>query len=194
MSDATWTDDACSLVDAFRAGERSPKEELQATLDAIEASDLNCFSFLDPERALAAAETADISKPFGGVPVGIKELDSVEGWPDTGASLVFKDRIATHNLNVTFVAFTRERSLACRTRVVSLRRSVAIAEGEVTSATGALVAKALGTFGYQTTGRRNPVYIQYIPRTLRYVRDNLERLPRFARIRELLAGHVEEFE
>ena len=34
--------------------------------------------------------------------------------------------------------------------------------------------KALGTFGYQTTARRNPVYIQYIPRTLRYVRDNLE--------------------
>jgi aminoglycoside/choline kinase family phosphotransferase len=53
--------------------------------------------------------------------------------------------------------------------------------------------KALGTFGYQTTGRRNPVYIQYIPRTLRYVRDNLDHLPRFARLRELLAAHVEEF-
>jgi aminoglycoside/choline kinase family phosphotransferase len=53
--------------------------------------------------------------------------------------------------------------------------------------------KALGTFGYQTTTRRNPVYIQYIPRTLRYVRDNLETLPQFARIRELLAAHVEEF-
>ena len=37
--------------------------------------------------------------------------------------------------------------------------------------------KALGTFGYQTTARRNPVYIQYIPRTLRYVRNNLENLP-----------------
>ena len=43
--------------------------------------------------------------------------------------------------------------------------------------------KALGTFGYQTTARRNPVYIQYIPRTLRYVRDNLAHLPRFARLR-----------
>jgi aminoglycoside/choline kinase family phosphotransferase len=53
--------------------------------------------------------------------------------------------------------------------------------------------KALGTFGYQTTARRNPVYIQYIPRTLRYVRNNLDRLPRFARLRELLAAHVEEF-
>jgi aminoglycoside/choline kinase family phosphotransferase len=53
--------------------------------------------------------------------------------------------------------------------------------------------KALGTFGYQTTARRNPVYIQYIPRTLRYVRDNLEQLPQFGRIREILATLVEEF-
>jgi aminoglycoside/choline kinase family phosphotransferase len=53
--------------------------------------------------------------------------------------------------------------------------------------------KALGTFGYQTTARRNPVYIQYIPRTLRYVRTNLANQPRFARLRDLLATHVEEF-
>lgn len=96
MTDTPWLDDACSLVEAFRSGERSPVEELQATLAAIERSDLNCFSFLDPERALAAAEQADVSKPFGGVPVGIKELDQIEGWPDTGASLVYKDKVATH--------------------------------------------------------------------------------------------------
>ncbi len=52
--------------------------------------------------------------------------------------------------------------------------------------------KALGTFGYQTIARANPVYIQYIPRTLRYVRTNLERYPRFARLREVLATHIEE--
>ena len=52
--------------------------------------------------------------------------------------------------------------------------------------------KALGTFGYQTITRRNPVYIQYMPRTLRYARTNLERYPRFARLRELLANHIEE--
>ena len=96
MTDTPWLDDACSLVDAFRAGERSPVEELEATLDAIEASDLNCFSFLDPERAMAAARAADVNRPFGGVPVGIKELDQVQGWPDTQASLLFKDRIATY--------------------------------------------------------------------------------------------------
>ena len=53
--------------------------------------------------------------------------------------------------------------------------------------------KALGTFGYQTTARRNPVYIQYIPRTLKYVRDNLERHSRFSRLQDILAYHVDEF-
>jgi N-acetylmuramate 1-kinase len=52
--------------------------------------------------------------------------------------------------------------------------------------------KALGTFGYQTMTRRNPVYIQYMPRTLRYARTNLAKYPRFARLRDLLAAHVEE--
>ncbi len=52
--------------------------------------------------------------------------------------------------------------------------------------------KALGTFGFQTIARRNPVYIQYIPRTLRYVRLNLERYARFGRLRDLLAEFVDE--
>ncbi len=95
MSDIPWLEDACSLVDAFRAGERSPLEELDATLAAIEASDLNCFSHLDPDRARAAAAQADVSLPFGGVPTAIKELDPVAGWPRTEASLVYKDRIGT---------------------------------------------------------------------------------------------------
>lgn len=52
--------------------------------------------------------------------------------------------------------------------------------------------KALGTFGYQTTTRHNPVYIQYIPRTLNYARTTLEKYPRFARLRERLAKHIDE--
>ena len=52
--------------------------------------------------------------------------------------------------------------------------------------------KALGTFGFQTTSRGNTVYIQYIPRTLNYVRANLSKQTRFARLRELLADHLEE--
>jgi aminoglycoside/choline kinase family phosphotransferase len=52
--------------------------------------------------------------------------------------------------------------------------------------------KALGTFGFQATSRGNTVYIQYIPRTLTYARDNLVRYPRFARLHEILAGHLDE--
>src|SRR3954466_13581886 len=98
--DAPWADDACSLVDAYRRGDRSPVEELEATLAAIDRSQLNAFSHIDPERALEAAERVDVSLPFGGVPVGIKELESVAGWPETGASLVFRDRVATKTTTV----------------------------------------------------------------------------------------------
>jgi aminoglycoside/choline kinase family phosphotransferase len=52
--------------------------------------------------------------------------------------------------------------------------------------------KALGTFGFQTTSRGNPVYIQYIPRTLTYAKANLERYARFGRLRDLLADHLDE--
>jgi N-acetylmuramate 1-kinase len=52
--------------------------------------------------------------------------------------------------------------------------------------------KALGTFGYQAAVRENPVYIQYIPRTLQHVKRNAEREPRFGRLRELLGTAIEE--
>jgi aspartyl-tRNA(Asn)/glutamyl-tRNA(Gln) amidotransferase subunit A len=97
MAAAPWLGDTCSLVDAFRAGERSPVEELEATLAAIEASDLNAFSHVDADGARERARTADVSLPFGGVPMGVKELDTVAGWPHTEASLVFKDRTATYD-------------------------------------------------------------------------------------------------
>jgi aspartyl-tRNA(Asn)/glutamyl-tRNA(Gln) amidotransferase subunit A len=96
MTDTPWLGDACSLMDSFRAGERTPTEELELVLGAIERSTLNAVSFTDPERAREAATGADTSKPFGGIPVGVKELDNVAGWPSTEASLVFKDRIASY--------------------------------------------------------------------------------------------------
>jgi Asp-tRNA(Asn)/Glu-tRNA(Gln) amidotransferase A subunit family amidase len=97
MPDTPWLGDACSLVDAFRAGERSPVDELDACLAAIEASTLNAFSFIDADAARTRAKAADTSLPFGGVPIGVKELDYVAGWPSTEASLVFKGRIADHD-------------------------------------------------------------------------------------------------
>jgi Asp-tRNA(Asn)/Glu-tRNA(Gln) amidotransferase A subunit family amidase len=94
MGDTPWLGDACSLVDAFRAGERSPGEELELVLAAIERSGINAVPFVDVDGARAAAADADVGKPFGGVPTGVKELDNVAGWPATEASLVHRDRVA----------------------------------------------------------------------------------------------------
>src|SRR4051794_7012009 len=100
MADTPWLGDTCSLVDAFRAGERSPVEEVEATLAAIEASELNAFCYIDADRAVEAARDADVSLPFGGVPMGMKELHTVAGWPNTEASLVLKDQIGSYDVTM----------------------------------------------------------------------------------------------
>lgn len=96
MSSDTWTGDAVGLVDAFRSGERSPSEELEAVFAAVDASDLNAVCFEDRESARAAAASADVALPFGGVPIGVKELTQVEGWPDTEASVPLRDHVASY--------------------------------------------------------------------------------------------------
>ena len=89
-----------------------------------------------------------LMSPFGQVLGGM-----IAALFDTGLAVAIArhlgagERIATHNLNVTYVAFTREPRLFCRARALSVRRSVAVAEGEVTSPAGELIAKAVGTFG-----------------------------------------------
>jgi len=52
--------------------------------------------------------------------------------------------------------------------------------------------KALGTFGYQASVRGNPVYLQYIPRTLAMARQAMASQPRFERLAGLLATHLPE--
>ena len=96
MAETPWQGDACSLIDEFRAGRRSPLEELQATYAAIESSTLNAFCYLPREQAEREAAGADVSKPFGGVPIGVKELDQVTGWPDTHASVPLRDHVADY--------------------------------------------------------------------------------------------------
>jgi aspartyl-tRNA(Asn)/glutamyl-tRNA(Gln) amidotransferase subunit A len=97
VTDVPWQGDACSLVEAFRARERTPLDELDATLAAIESSELNAFSFLDADAARETAARVDVHAPLGGVPIGVKELDSVAGWPYTQASVPLKDCVASHD-------------------------------------------------------------------------------------------------
>src|ERR1700729_2247396 len=94
-------EDACSLVDAYRAGTISPVEALEGSLAAIEDSKLNAVCFIDEEPAREAAVAADVQLPFGGVPIGVKELEALKGWPQAEASLVFKDRVAEYDATTT---------------------------------------------------------------------------------------------
>ena len=75
----SWSGDAVSLVEAFRNKELSPVDAVQEVLAADDPC--NAFCHRDPEGALALAAVADVSKPFGGVPFAVKELEEVAGWP-----------------------------------------------------------------------------------------------------------------
>src|SRR2546426_11125286 len=108
----------------------------------------------DAEEAVVRMDVPDaLMSPFGAVHGGF-----IAALLDTGFGIALHrrldaaDRIATHSLNVTYVAFSREQLLFCRTRVLSLRKAVAVVEGEVTTGDGTLVAKALGTFGVRRRG------------------------------------------
>jgi len=139
-----WLGDACSLVDAFRAKELSPVEALDASLAAIEGSKLNAFSFVDAEAARSAAATVDVSLPFGGVPIGVKELQRVEGWPFTEASLVFKG----------------QRAEVDGTEVLRLRGAGAILVGQTTASEHGFV-NFTSTKRHGTT--RNPWNLERTP-------------------------------
>lgn len=93
MIGTPWQGDVVGLVEAFRAGERSPVEELEATLAAVEASDLNAVCHVDTDAARQAAAAADVSLPYGGVPLAVKELLAVGGWPASQGSVPLKDEV-----------------------------------------------------------------------------------------------------
>jgi aspartyl-tRNA(Asn)/glutamyl-tRNA(Gln) amidotransferase subunit A len=97
MADLPWAGDTVSLVEAFRSGERSPVDELDAVLDSVHASSLNAFSHLDADAAHDAAAQADVSRPFGGVPLAVKLGTPVAGWPADEASVPLYGQTHPHD-------------------------------------------------------------------------------------------------
>lgn len=100
-----WERDAWELADDVRAGKLKSVDLLDLFLARVEKfnDELNAFCFLDVESARASAAEIDAAVargedpgPWAGVPMGVKELVAVEGWPDTHASMLYKDRIADH--------------------------------------------------------------------------------------------------
>lgn len=93
---------AVDIAAAVTSGRTTARRQVEAALARIERHnrDLGAFTFLAPEEALAQADDVDgrvaagEALPLAGVPVGIKELERVAGWPATQGTAVFADRRA----------------------------------------------------------------------------------------------------
>jgi amidase len=94
MSDLGPSSSALDLAAALKARELSALELLDACLTAVDARnpELNAVIWRDDEAARAAARAADEriaagnGPPFLGVPIPIKDLTAVAGWPLTYGS------------------------------------------------------------------------------------------------------------
>lgn len=91
------------LISAYRRGDRSPVDVIDEHLARIDAlnSDLNAFTAIDADGARAAAmastERWKAGTPVGaldGVPVTVKDIVAVEGFPTTEGSLAASDQPA----------------------------------------------------------------------------------------------------
>lgn len=85
-----------TMVGQFRRGELSPVTVTQQLLDDIQAdtAGINAFCLLDPDQAMAQAHAAQARYqagaplgPLDGVPVSVKDLVAVKGWPTRRGSL-----------------------------------------------------------------------------------------------------------
>jgi aspartyl-tRNA(Asn)/glutamyl-tRNA(Gln) amidotransferase subunit A len=99
-----WLDDACSLADAIRRRDVRATDALEASLDAIAASNLNAVVYLDADSARSRADEIDRAiasgedvGPFGGVPLLVKDLEDAAGMPTTHGSVPYRDNVVDHD-------------------------------------------------------------------------------------------------
>lgn len=106
MVSNVWQLDAVELATEIKTRSISSREVVETSLKRIEKANatLNAFVHLDAEGAMAAATRIDDAiandidpGPLAGVPIGVKDLEDVEGMPTTHGSLLFKDNIATQD-------------------------------------------------------------------------------------------------
>ena len=98
--------DVAALVDGYRTGAFSPREVVDAVLDAAEAADaiVNAFRLIDREGARKAARTAERrwkagnpKSPFDGVPFTVKDNVLWAGKPVRRGSTTTSEASATEN-------------------------------------------------------------------------------------------------
>jgi aspartyl-tRNA(Asn)/glutamyl-tRNA(Gln) amidotransferase subunit A len=99
-----WLDDACSLAEAIRRGDVRSADAIEASLEAIAASQLNSVVYLDAEDARRQAEAVDGRVAagedvglFGGVPLLVKDLEHARGMPTTFGSVPYKNNVVDHD-------------------------------------------------------------------------------------------------
>jgi aspartyl-tRNA(Asn)/glutamyl-tRNA(Gln) amidotransferase subunit A len=90
------------LQEGFRSQAYRPVDVLRAIEARIQLVEPKVQAFLsrDFETALRRAETADVSLPLGGIPVGIKDVINVKGDPCTCASKILKGYTAPYDATV----------------------------------------------------------------------------------------------
>lgn len=101
-SDSLLTRSASELAELIRAGELSARELVEQSLSRIEAADaeVNAFTHVDHEGAIAAADLVGPrdKRPFAGVPIAIKDLDTpVAGMPMSDGSDLLGDYVPDHD-------------------------------------------------------------------------------------------------
>ncbi|GGB22326.1 amidase [Allosediminivita pacifica] len=94
---------ATDVARLFRSGELTPSRATRMALDRIERFNdaVNAFVLVDEERAMEDATAADArwaeGKPLSevdGMPVSVKDLTNVKGWPSRGGSLLSSEEPA----------------------------------------------------------------------------------------------------
>jgi aspartyl-tRNA(Asn)/glutamyl-tRNA(Gln) amidotransferase subunit A len=90
VDDGSRPPNLSEIQEGFRAKAFHPVDLLRAIESRIQAVDPTVQAFLsrDFEAALRKAETADVSLPLGGIPIGIKDVINVKGDPCTCASKI----------------------------------------------------------------------------------------------------------
>ena len=104
----------------FVSRELSPVELLDAVIARAEAVEptVNAFAFTYYDRARAAARESearyagkgDAPRPLEGLPVGLKDEESIEGEPLTLGSVMHKDDIGEHTTAVPSASSRRAAS------------------------------------------------------------------------------------
>jgi aspartyl-tRNA(Asn)/glutamyl-tRNA(Gln) amidotransferase subunit A len=90
------------LRERIRTRAASPVEAVEALERRIEDVDPLVRGYLgrDFQEARRLAAAADITLPLGGVPIAIKDLMNVRGWPCTCASKILRDYVAPYDATV----------------------------------------------------------------------------------------------